>query len=113
MDFRSSSSKVQTKKIDNIPSMIYQRIHYTGMAPAMAQPHNNQGSVDEDFLDDVLEELIEQPDTSFNRLSSFLLRLKLVCDSQLFSLWVNLPSPAEVSPSHAATATVTATTSPT
>jgi len=37
----------------------------------MAQPHNDQGSFDEDFLDYVPEELIEQPDNSFNRLSSF------------------------------------------
>jgi hypothetical protein len=36
----------------------------------MAQPHNDQGSFDEDFLDYVPEELIEQPDNSFNRLSS-------------------------------------------
>jgi len=37
----------------------------------MAQPHNTQGSLDEDFHDYVPEELIEQPDNSFNRLSSF------------------------------------------
>jgi len=37
----------------------------------MARPHNDQGSLDEDFLHYVLEELIEQPDNSFNRLSSF------------------------------------------
>ena len=37
----------------------------------MAQPHNDQGSFDEHFLDYVLEELIEQPDNSFNRPSSF------------------------------------------
>jgi hypothetical protein len=37
----------------------------------MAQPHNDQGSVDEDFLDYVPEELIEQPDDSCNHLSSF------------------------------------------
>jgi len=41
------------------------------MVPAMAQPHNNQGSFDEDFLHYVLEDLIEQPDNSFNPLSSF------------------------------------------
>jgi len=37
----------------------------------MAQPHNGQGSFDEDFLHYVPEELIEQPDNSFNRLNSF------------------------------------------
>ena len=70
-DFRSSSPEVQAKKIDNIRSMIRRRIHSTGTDPAMAQPHNDQGSFDEDFLDYVPEELIEQPDNSFNRLSSF------------------------------------------
>jgi len=37
----------------------------------MAQPHNDQRSFDEDFLDFVPEELMEQPNNSFNRLSSF------------------------------------------
>ena len=37
----------------------------------MEQPHNDQGSLDMDFLDYIPEELIEQPDNSFNRLSSF------------------------------------------
>jgi hypothetical protein len=36
----------------------------------MAQPHNDQGSFDEDFHDYIPEELIVQPYTSFNRLSS-------------------------------------------
>jgi len=70
-DFRSSSPEVQAKKIDNIRSMIRWMIHSTGTDPAMAQPHNNQGGFDEDFLDYVPEELIEQPDNSFNRLSYF------------------------------------------
>jgi len=70
-DFRSSLPEVQAKKIKNICSMIRRRIHSTGADPAMAQPHNHQGSFDEDFLDYVPEELIEQPDNSFNRLSSF------------------------------------------
>jgi hypothetical protein len=51
--------------------MIHRRIHSTDTYPAISQPHNNQASFDEDFFDDVLEELIEQPDNSFNRLSSF------------------------------------------
>jgi hypothetical protein len=70
-DFLSSSPEVQAKKIDNICSMIRQRIHSAGTDPAMAQPHNDQGSFDEGFLDYVPEELIEQPDKSFNRLRSF------------------------------------------
>jgi hypothetical protein len=37
----------------------------------MAQPHNDQASFDEDFLDYIPDELIEQPDDSFNRLSNF------------------------------------------
>jgi len=47
------------------------RIHSTGTDPAMAQPHNNQGSIDGDFLDYVLVELIAQRDNSFNRPCSF------------------------------------------
>jgi hypothetical protein len=70
-DFRSSSPEVPAKRINNIRSMIHRRIHSTGTDPAMAQPHNDQGSLDEDFLDYVPEELIEQPDDSFNHLSRF------------------------------------------
>jgi len=70
-DFHSSSPEVQVKRRDNIRSMIRRRIHSTGTDPAMAQPHNHQGSFDEDFLDYVPEDLIELPDNSFNRLSSF------------------------------------------
>ena len=70
-DFRSSSPEVQAKKIHNIRSMICRRIHSTGTDPAMAQPHNARGSIDEDFLDYIPEEQIEQPDNSFNCLSSF------------------------------------------
>jgi hypothetical protein len=36
----------------------------------MAQPKNDQGSFDEDFLAYVPEKLIEQPDNSIHRLSS-------------------------------------------
>jgi len=69
-DFRFSSPEVQAKKIDNIPSMIRRRIHSTGPDPAMAQHHNDQVSFDEDFLGYLPEELLEQPDNSFNRLRS-------------------------------------------
>jgi len=41
-----------------------------GIYPAMAQPHKNEGSFDEDFLDYVLEKLIEQPDNTFDHLSN-------------------------------------------
>jgi len=69
--FIYSSPEVQYKMIDNICSMIWQRIHSTGTDPAMAQPHNDQGSSDDDFLDIVQEELLVQPENSFNHLSSF------------------------------------------
>jgi len=36
----------------------------------MAQPHNTQESFDEDFLDDVMEVLIEQPENALNCISS-------------------------------------------
>jgi len=69
--FRSFSPAVKAKKIDNICSMIHQTIHSTGTDPVMAQPHNDQGSFDEDILDYVPEELIEQPNNSFYHCSSF------------------------------------------
>jgi hypothetical protein len=64
VDFRSSSPEVQATQIDNIRTMIRQRIYSTGMDPAMAQPHYDQASFDENFLDYILERLIEQPDNS-------------------------------------------------
>jgi len=70
-DFRSSEAGVQTKNIHSIHSMIGRRINSTGRDPAMAQPHNDRGSIDENFLDYILEKLIERPDTSSNGLSSF------------------------------------------
>jgi len=70
-DFRTSSQEVHAKRIDNIHRMIPQRIHPAGTDAAMAQPHNDQGSFDENFLDYIPEELIEQPHHSFNCLSSF------------------------------------------
>jgi len=54
MDFRSSSQEFQAKMIDITHSKIRRRIHSTGMDPAIAQPHNHQSSLDEDFLDYVL-----------------------------------------------------------
>jgi len=91
-DFRSSSPEVQAKKIDNIRSMICQRIHSTGTDPAMAQPHNDQGSFDENFLDYVPEELIEQPNNSYNRLSSFVAATEA-------SMWFSAVLPAIASSS--------------
>jgi len=70
-DFHFSSPEVQATKVDNICSMIRRRIHSTGTDRAMAQPHNDRGSVDEDFLLNMPEELIEQPDNLFHCLSSF------------------------------------------
>jgi len=70
-DFRSSEPGVQAKNIHSIHSMIGRRINSTGTDPAMAQPHNDQGSIDENFLDYILEELIEQPNSSSDGLSSF------------------------------------------
>jgi len=58
-DFCLFSLQVQAKKIDNICSMIHQRIHSPGTDPAMPQPHNDQGSFDEYFIDYVPEELID------------------------------------------------------
>jgi len=69
-DYLSSLPEVQAKNIDNIRCMIRQRIQSTGMDPVMAQPHNDQGSYDEDFFDYIPEELIEHPDNSINLLSS-------------------------------------------
>jgi hypothetical protein len=76
----------------------------------MVQPPNLESSIDEDFLDYVLEELIEQPHNSLIVSASLLLLLKLACNFQLFCLWVDLPSPAAAIPSPSATATATATT---
>jgi len=70
-NFGSSSPAVQGRKIGNIHSIIRQRIHSTRTVLAMAQPHNDQGSFDEDFLDYVPEELVDQPDNSFSHLSMF------------------------------------------
>ena len=70
-DFCCSSPEGQANEIDNICSMICQRIHSPGMDPVIAQRHNDQSSLDNDCLDYILEDLIEQPDNSFNRLSSF------------------------------------------
>jgi len=65
-DFHLSSLEVQVNKIDSICSMICGRSHSTLTDQAMAQPHNEQGSGDEDVFDYVLEELTEQPDNSFH-----------------------------------------------
>jgi len=70
--FCSSSPAVQAKNIDDICSIIRRRIHRTVTDPWIAQPQNNWGSYDQDFLNHILEELIEHPDNYFNRLSSFI-----------------------------------------
>jgi len=71
MDFHSSSLEVQAKMIGNISNLFRQWIHSTAPDPVMTQPHHNQGSLDGDFFDYIPEELIDQPDNSFNCLSSF------------------------------------------
>jgi hypothetical protein len=70
-DSSSSLPEVQAKKLDNIGSMFRQRIHSTGSDLTIAQPHNNLGSFDGNIVDYVPEKLIDQPDNSFNSLSSF------------------------------------------
>jgi hypothetical protein len=69
--FGSSSPEVQTNNIDHFRSMICQWIPSTGTDPVIAQPHNDQGSINENFLDYVPETLVELPDNSFHHLSSF------------------------------------------
>jgi hypothetical protein len=66
VDFCSFPPAVQVKELDNIRSMICQRIHSTGTDHAMGECHKDQSSIDEDSLDYIPEELIEQPDNSFN-----------------------------------------------
>jgi hypothetical protein len=51
-------------------------IHSTGTDPVTVQPHNDQGSFVEEFLDYVPEELIEPPNHSFKGLSSFVAATK-------------------------------------
>jgi len=68
-DFLLSLPQVQATKIDNISRMNLRGIHSTGTDPVMAQPHYDQGNCDEDYLHYILEELLEQPDNSFNHLS--------------------------------------------
>jgi len=52
--------------------MIRRRIHSTVIDSAIAQPHKDQGSPDEDFLEYVPEEPIEQPKNSLHPLSSLI-----------------------------------------
>jgi hypothetical protein len=68
---RGQPLTIQPIKLDNIRSLIHQRIHSPGTDPAMTQPHDDQGSVDENFLHDIPEELIEHPNNCFNCLSRF------------------------------------------
>jgi len=70
-DFCSSLPDVRAKKTDHIRSMICRRIHPTGTLPALAQPHVDQSTFDEDLLEYIPEGLIEQPDNFFNPLSHF------------------------------------------
>ena len=69
-DFCSASPAVQAKMMDNIRSIIRRRMHSTGTDPELAQPHNDRGSLDEDLVDYIMEEIMDQPDNSSNRLRS-------------------------------------------
>jgi len=70
-DFHPRLPEVHGKTIDNICSMLRQRIHSTGMDSSMAQPHNDHGSFDWDSLNYIPKKLIEHPQNSFNPLFSF------------------------------------------
>ena len=69
-DCHSSWPELQVKVIDNLCSMIGRSIHSTGHDPATTQPHNDEGTFGEDFLDYLLEELMKHPDNSSDCLSS-------------------------------------------
>jgi len=110
VDFHTSLPEVQANKIDSIRSPIHWRIDSTGAHPAMTQPHNDQGMFDENILDYVPYELIEQPDNSFNCISSFVAATEA---SMRFSavLLMGGSAIASSSPSTPVTATATAMTS--
>jgi len=72
VDFGSATSEVDAKMNHNFCSIICWRIHSTGRDLAMAQPHNDEGSIDEAFPDYFMEDLIEQPNNSVICLSSSL-----------------------------------------
>jgi len=69
-DFHCSLPLGQAEKIYNICGMIHPTIHSPGIDPVMTQHLNDQGRIDEGFLDYMLVELIKQSNNSFNRLSS-------------------------------------------
>jgi hypothetical protein len=71
LDCRSSSPELQAKQINNICSMIRQRIDSNGTEQAMVQPSNDQGSVNVNSLDWDPEELLEQPINCSNSLRRF------------------------------------------
>jgi len=69
--FDFSFWEVEANMIDNFRSTIHWRISSTGPNPAVAQPDNSQGTCDKDFLNYILENLIEQPENTFDCRSSF------------------------------------------
>jgi len=71
MNLVAASAEVQVERIGTVCSMIHRSIYPTGMALAMTQPQQHQGTFDEGFHDYILEDLIEQPDNSFNGLNMF------------------------------------------
>jgi hypothetical protein len=76
--------------------MMLGTIYSTGMNPAIAQPHNDQGSFNVEFVDYIPEVLIEQPDNSFKHLSSFVAATK---DSMRFSAILSMGGSAIASSS--------------
>jgi len=70
VEFCSSLPQFEAKKQDNIRCIICWMIYTSGTDPAMAQPHNDQGSSVQYYPNYILEVLIEQPDNSCNCLSS-------------------------------------------
>jgi len=70
LDVNSSLPAVKGKQIDNIHTMIATRFHSTGTDAAMAQLHNNSDGFEVFSLAYPLVELIDQPNNSFQGLSS-------------------------------------------
>jgi len=69
--------------IGNKNSIIHGTIASSYTDPEMVQPHNHQGSFDDDFLVHILEELIEQPDNSLQVPVVMSRLVKLACNYQL------------------------------
>lgn len=51
IDFSFATPEVQARKIEIACIMIHGKIHSLGMDPAMAQPYNDESSINQDFVD--------------------------------------------------------------